>query len=163
MKFLKGYGEVTAEDVEYSLEHIAIEVGGRRSPNQAYTDMIKAVDVVNPYAVRVRLMCPNAAFLTNMSFCANIVSNKAYGQMGKDVVRNPIGSGQFVLGRWLPDQEAVLTANPDYYAGLPKVKAVRFKIIEDETVAGMPMQAGELDTIQIRTGEVYTRLRRSPR
>jgi ABC-type transport system substrate-binding protein len=54
-------------------------------------------------------------------------------QRGAAFGLQPVGSGPFTFGRWERGKEIVLTANPDYFGGPPRLGRVVFRIFPGES------------------------------
>lgn len=57
---------------------------------------------------------------------------------------NPIGSGRYMLEQWDRGQQVILTANPDYYGGPPRIQRVIILFMEEDA-AFLAAQAGQVD------------------
>src|SRR4029078_8451780 len=77
----------------------------------------KAVEVVDPATVRLRLKPPNASILAALANAGNSpVSPTAYQKMSKDdLVRAPVGAGPFTLVEWKPSDRVVMERFPEYW------------------------------------------------
>ncbi len=77
VQFHKGFGELTAEDVKFSLERQINKTPGTRYG--VNLDVIKSIEVVDPYTVQIALKSFDAIFLLRMVGYQNgyIVSKKA--------------------------------------------------------------------------------------
>lgn len=72
-----------------------------------------------------------------------------------DALRNqPVGTGAFTLGEWVPQQSITLQANPSYWGGVAKVGTVELRILPDATSQITSLRAGELDVTQISGDQV---------
>jgi len=78
--------------------------------------MVKAVDVVDKYTVRLELAIPDAKFYLNVvdSLAPVIVPREAVETPG-GLAENPIGTGAFMLKEFTSGEGALLVRNPDYY------------------------------------------------
>lgn len=65
---------------------------------------------------------------------------------------NPVGTGPFKFGRWLRGDQIVLTANPDYFLGKPKVDRVVLKLIPDANTTESELRAHDIDLAFELTG-----------
>jgi peptide/nickel transport system substrate-binding protein len=59
--------------------------------------------------------------------------------------RNMVGTGPYVLDEWVPGEQVVLVANPDYWGGAPPVKKATFVWRTEPSVRAAMLQAGESD------------------
>lgn len=62
-------------------------------------------------------------------------------------VKNPIGTGPWVLGEHKKDEYAVFTPNPNYWGDKPKVDKIVVKIIPDAETRVLAFEKGDLDLI----------------
>ena len=58
---------------------------------------------------------------------------------------HPIGTGPFILDRYVPGSRIVLRANGSYFRGAPKLKEVDFLIVPDPNTRAIMMRTGESD------------------
>ncbi len=113
------------------------------------TTWIDTVEKVDDATVRMTLPRPYAPLLANLAIpIAGIVSPTAIAQ-GLDVVAvNPSGTGAFRLAEpsdWTRDSQLVLTANPDYWGGAPKVEQLIIKVVPESSTRLQQVETGELD------------------
>src|SRR5262245_14366357 len=57
----------------------------------------------------------------------------------------PVGTGPFKFESYTDDQEVVLTANPDYFEGVPTIKRLRVKIVPDSSTREEELRKGSVD------------------
>ena len=62
-----------------------------------------------------------------------------------DVVRNPVGSGQFRLGKYEPNIRVELVADTANFLGRPKLDRVIFTLAQAPTAAAQQVLAGQMD------------------
>jgi len=65
-----------------------------------------------------------------------------------------IGNGPFVLKSWSKGTEIVLTPNPNYFEGPPKLQTLTIKFITDNAAAFANYQANEVDIVQVPSPEI---------
>jgi peptide/nickel transport system substrate-binding protein len=118
VKWQKGYGEFTAEDVVYTwnfhLESKSFQVGTALFP----VDTVKAD---GKYVVEVKTKQPFGAFPgVTMGYGGTMISAKAHKEMGnQNYSATPVGNGAFQIEA-KRGTEIVLAKNPDYWKkGLP--------------------------------------------
>ena len=159
VKWHKGYGELTAEDVKYSFERVLDEATGSRYRGQ-FTGL-EAVEAPDATTVVFHLAQANAGFLHKV--CAFnqgwIVCSKAVEEKGEAYKLDPIGTGPFVFDSWIAGNSVRLVANDDYFEGRPQVNEAIFRIIRDETAAAIALENGEIDIFfGLQQPEVLDRL-----
>ncbi len=146
VKWQRGYGEVTADDVKFSLDRLTDTKTGSLYLNQA--SVIDRVQVVNKYEVRVSLKRSYSGFL--VEFLAYrpgfIVNAKAMRDFGNRYTANAVGSGPFIFDRWEPGARVVLKANPDFsYGPKPKMVQVNLAVMKEDPLFEISLQKGDID------------------
>ncbi|MCL2231770.1 MAG: ABC transporter substrate-binding protein [Treponema sp.] len=140
---------LTAYDVQFSL------MNANANPFVQIFGSIERVEVVGPHIVDVYLTGANAAFMANLSFTrASAILNKRHAQaVGREgLIRNPLGSGPYVLERWTSGQEIVL-ARRDCYPGVgphaPQggTERIIFRFIPEASSRSMALETGEADIV----------------
>ncbi|CAH2601745.1 glutathione ABC transporter periplasmic binding protein [Rhodovastum atsumiense] len=106
--------------------------------------MVERTEVIDPATVKVVLKSPFGAFVPTIAHAAAMmVSPKAVAQYGKEIGRNPVGTGPFTFVSWNADTLKVV-ANPHYRKpGLPKVKSVTFRSVPENGSRIAMLQTGE--------------------
>lgn len=126
-------------------------------------DMIDRVEVVNDFEVIVHLPEPSAVFLTALTNSGNIIVAKEEVEgWGDDFGNHLVGSGPFILKEFKLDQEAVLVKNEKYWAQVPRLDGVTFKVITDMSQNANALRTGEIDFAQNLTGEAVKIIRDDP-
>jgi peptide/nickel transport system substrate-binding protein len=163
VKWHRGYGELTAEDVKFSYERVLDpKTASRYRGEFKLVDRIEAVD---PHTVRIHLKAKYPGFLHkvagyNQGF---VISKRALEKLGDQHTTNPIGTGPFVFESWSPKNQVVLVANKDYFEGPPKVDKIVLRLIQEETTAEIALQKGEIDIFYaLQNPEVIKRLSKAP-
>ncbi len=135
--------EVVASDVVYSLERMAT-VEGTQAPSD-YLQNFESVEAIDDYTVRLNLKNPDALlFVMGRGITgAGILPQEAVEHFGDLWSTHPIGSGPFQMDEYIPDESVTLSANEDHWV-VPNVDGIVIKIIPDETVAGIALEAGEI-------------------
>jgi len=137
---------LTADDVVYSLQKSA-------DPDRsAYAGDYKGMTVekVDDRTVAITMDTPISAtlFLPKVANYAGgfIVSSKAVEAMGDDTIKtHPVGTGPFMFESYTPQNSVVLTANPDYFRGAPKLGGVELRYMPDASSRELGLQSGDLD------------------
>ncbi len=144
VKFHGGYGELSAEDVVFSLKKAADPKRSAFSADFAALDTVEAID---PFTVKITLKqtVPSLlGLLTNYSG-GFIVSKAAVEKLGDDYARKPIGTGPFAFASITPNQSLELAANPDYFRGAPKLQKISYRFLPSTSSRDLAFQSGEID------------------
>ena len=146
VKWQKGFGEFTAEDVVYTwnfhLESKSFQVGTALFP----LDTVKAD---GKYVVEVKTKQPFGAFPgVTMGYGGTIISAKAHKEMGNQAYcATPVGNGAFQIES-KRGTEITLVKNPDYWRpGFPKLDKVVYRAIPDSTTRLQALVKNELDFV----------------
>jgi peptide/nickel transport system substrate-binding protein len=147
VQFHKGYGELTAEDVEFMVNYVVNE----NKPLKFLYFFVEGATATDKYTVEYKLSQPFAPFLftTARDRAAMIVSKKAYEEMGEEAFnRNPVGTGAFEMSEWRSGDSVTLTRHADYWgAPLPKLDEISFRFITDTITRESLLKSGEVDFI----------------
>jgi len=145
VQFHKGYGELTAEDVQYSLERqMRRERGMRFAKN---LDVIRDVTIVGPYTVRITLKQHDPVFPLRMVGYQQgyVVSKKAALAFGDEFGWNPVGTGPFYFHRRLPRQKVVFRAFEDYHGGRPAIDEIHWYDVPEDATKLLGLEKGTFD------------------
>ncbi|MBI4331192.1 MAG: hypothetical protein HY673_07925 [Chloroflexi bacterium] len=151
VQFHDGWGEMTAEDVKFSLEM----AGRKGSVNASVSDFAKAnVEILGPYKLAIHLPAPDWAWATlNMSsgrFALPIVSKKHVEKVGdKEAGNMPIGTGPFKLVRHEFSQTLEFEAVPNHWRVTPDYKSLVLKVITEPGTTVSLLRTGEADIAAI--------------
>ena len=145
VKFHKGFGELSADDVKFTFDRMLNPATG--SPWITKYHNLAAVEVVNPLTVRIKLKKADPFFAFNVIgyHGGQIVSKKAVEKFGKDIAFNPIGTGPFVFEAYTKGQGVTLKRNQDYFRGAPILEQVNYIFMPDDSSRMLAMQKGDVD------------------
>ncbi|MEM7735386.1 MAG: ABC transporter substrate-binding protein [Deinococcota bacterium] len=106
----------------------------------------ESITAVDSSTVEIVLTQPDSTQLHKLSRpSAYIVSPAALDEFGTDIGTNWVGAGPFKLERFVPGQEAVLTAFEDYWAGRPFLDSIIIRGYPDEASILAGLEAGEIN------------------
>lgn len=163
VKWHRGFGTLTAEDVKFSLER---HKDANKSMYQKYVEVIDRVEVVNDYRVRIVLKSPDPEFIYRVStlrpFTGYVVCKKAVEEYGDEFGNKPIGTGPFMLKTKIPRDRWVLEPNPDYFEGSPKLSKVTVLVMPDEPTVALAVEAGEVHIAEAQSNETRQRYLNHP-
>lgn len=143
---------LTSADVKYTLDLVfsstfaksATFIEGSGEQKRSYIASVTAPD---EKTVAVTLTKPWVGLLPNLVPISIIPKDSYAGQ--KD---HPIGSGPFKFVSYDNAQGVVdLTANADYWQGVPKIAAVRVRVIPDTNALQAELQSGRVDIAPLPT------------
>ncbi|XOC83364.1 ABC transporter substrate-binding protein (plasmid) [Microvirga sp. M2] len=146
VKFHDNWGELTADDVVYSLKRASDAKSSTFAANFASIDTIEKVD---DYTVRIALKYPDANFLGTVSnyHGGNIVSKKAAEELGAKYASQPVGTGPFKFSEHVTQQYVKLVAHKDYFRGAPKIDTIMYRMIPSDSARELAFSSGELDVM----------------
>ena len=157
----KGYGKFTARDVKYSFDRII----DNRAKSRYRTDFsnVREVEVVNDYAVKIHMKSPDMSFIRKVLYYrpGYIVNQKAIESLGAKYNSSPIGTGPFIFERWDPGSKTILVANKNYFLAPPKLQRATFLVINDEAVAQLALEKGDLDLVVFQSLDPLDSLKKS--
>ena len=144
VKFHGDYGDLTAEDVVFSLQKAADPKRSAFSADFAAFDKVEAID---PATVRITLRdtVPSLlGLLTNYSG-GFIVSKKAVEKLGDNFARAPIGTGPFAFASIAANQSLELVSFLGYFRGTPKIEKISYRFLPSNASRDLAFQNGEID------------------
>ncbi|KGJ19732.1 ABC transporter substrate-binding protein [Paracoccus sanguinis] len=154
VKFHKGYGELTADDVVFSLQRAGNADTSAFSSDYA---AIEKVEAVAPLTVKITLKNPVPSLLGLVAnyHGGNILSRKAVEELGEGFKSNPVGTGPFMFDSYTAQDNVTFVANPDYFRGAPKIDKVVVRYIPSDSARDLAFQSGELEIMYGRQDEEW--------
>lgn len=157
----------TADDVVYSITRAMTKT----SNYAVYTQGIDRVVKVNDSTVDFMMKGPNPVLLSQLTELR--IMSKAWAEKNKSVEpkdirakdethahRNAMGTGQFMVKEWQPDQKLVLVKNPNYWGTTPSnVTEIIYTPIKSEATRVAALLSGEVDLVLDPSPQDMTRLR----
>lgn len=146
VQFQQGYGEVTADDVVFSLKKaMNPETSAFSTDYEAFKD----IEAVDPYTVRITLAhnIPNVLGPLSNYSGGFIISKKAYEERGETYARDPIGFGPFTFASSEPGVAMQLAAHKDYFRGAPKLEKITLRMLNNAASRDLAFTAGEVDAV----------------
>ncbi|GHI00569.1 glutathione ABC transporter substrate-binding protein [Neobacillus kokaensis] len=114
------------------------------SPRAVVFKMVKEVKVIDDYTVQFILSEPFAPLLSILaSHEGGIISPKTIEKYGKNIIKEPNGTGPFVFESWTPGQEIVFNKNKNYWGKPVSVDKVVFKVVPEESTRVAMLETGE--------------------
>ena len=154
VKFHGDYGELTADDVVFSLRR-----AGDQKSSSFYADYapIESIEAVDPYTVRIKLKQAVPAFLGLVTNYHGgfVVSRKAIEKLGENFRLNPIGTGPFKFDAYKPNESVTFTAHKEYFRGAPKIDRIVYRLIPADSARDLAFSSGELDVVYGRQDQKW--------
>lgn len=117
-------------------------------PLRSYISMVKEVQAVDKYTVKIILKYPHAPFLQRLTAASNaMVSPTAVKKWGKEYPLHPVGTGPYKLAQWTKGDKLVLERNEDYWGEKPPIRQIIFRPVPDDNARVMMLEAGDADVI----------------
>lgn len=134
--------DFNAEAVKINIERLANP--DNKLSRRSLVSMVDTVEVIDDNTVKLKLSEPFGAMIASLSHPgAMMISPAALEKFGKDIDRNPVGTGPFKFKNWSADTLEVVK-NDDYWKeGLPKVDGVIIRSVPESGARFAMLQTGE--------------------
>jgi peptide/nickel transport system substrate-binding protein len=157
----------TADDVVFSLTRAM----SKTSNYAVYTQGIDKVVKVNDSTVDIMMKGPNPVLLNQLTELR--IMSKAWAEKNKSLEpkdirtkdetfahRNAMGTGQFMVKEWQPDQKLVFVKNPNYWGkNDSNVTEIVYTPIKSEATRVAALLSGEVDFVLDPSPQDLARLR----
>jgi len=144
VQFHGGYGELTAEDVVFSLNKAA-----EKTTSSAYKEYsaVKSVVAVDSYTVKITLNQKVPFFLGSVVNYHGgfILSKKAWEKLGDQAPMNPVGTGPFAFAKYHSKRFIELKGNDAYFRGKPGIDKITYRYMPDEATRELAFDRDEVD------------------
>jgi peptide/nickel transport system substrate-binding protein len=161
---------LTADDVVYSIGRAM----AKTSNYAVYAQGIDKVVKVDNNTVDFIMKGPNPVLLNQLTELR--IMSKAWAEKNKSVEpkdirtkdetfahRNAMGTGQFMVKEWQPDQKLVLVRNPNYWGKVDSnVTEIIYTPIKSEATRVAALLSGEVDFILDPSPQDLARMRANP-
>ncbi len=171
LKFHNGK-EITADDVAYMIERSLNTKGGMNWLVTNIMSVSKPVTVDGKYELTLHTDRPNplsipalymsgGAIMDTAEVKAHTTADDPWAEkwLAKNVAG---GSGPFRIESWIPDQEVVFRAVPDYWRGKPKIDKLVWKIVPSPATRVTLLTNGAVDVVEGLTTEELRALEGRP-
>ncbi|GEM74836.1 ABC transporter substrate-binding protein [Vibrio sagamiensis] len=157
-KYFNPTRSFNADDVVFSFNRQLVKnhpyhlVGGgiyQYFQGMGMDNLIKSVEKVDDYQVKITLNRPESPFLSNlampfMSILSEEYAEKLAQKNNKDQIDNlPVGTGPFIFNRYLKGSTIRYKSNEKYFEGKSKIKNLIFSITPDASVRFQKMKKDE--------------------
>jgi ABC-type dipeptide/oligopeptide/nickel transport system permease component/MarR-like DNA-binding transcriptional regulator SgrR of sgrS sRNA len=115
---------------------------GSVNPQKSRLTKIGAVEVIDPYTLRILLRVRSGGLLQSLAWGAFVMVSPQ--SAATNAVR-PVGTGPFRFAGWRRGDSVSLARNPDYWGEPARLGQVTFIFISDPTAAYAALMAGDAD------------------
>lgn len=148
-----------AEAVKFTFERIMDPKVG--APRASLLTPIKSIDVVDDYTVKIITKAPYGAFLAALAHPnAEIVSPTAVKKYG-DLMKNPVGTGPYMLKEWVSGDHITLVRNPGYWGTAPSIDTFVIRVVPDANTQVALLERGDVQLIDSVPPELVSRLQQN--
>ncbi|HCN47242.1 MAG TPA: ABC transporter substrate-binding protein [Pseudomonas sp.] len=150
--------EMNADDVLWSFQrqldpkhpwHDKTSIGFPYFEGMSFSKLLKSVEKTDEHTVVFTLTQPQAPFLRDLAMAFTSIYSAEYGDQllqanrTGDLNSKPVGTGPFILQRYIKDAQIRYKANPDYFRGAPPSESLVFAITTDNNVRLQKLRANE--------------------
>ncbi len=161
VKFHDG-GELTSEDVKYSLDlHKTPPAPGQAF---AFYPKIASIEAVDKYTVRINLTDPDPALVGYVTWTrySNIMPKGMFDKV--NILTQGIGTGPYKLSELVPDDHATLVRHADFWNkdGAGFIDEITVKVLADDQARVAGLRSGAVDIAADVSPDVVRTLRNDP-
>jgi peptide/nickel transport system substrate-binding protein len=149
VKWHEGYGEVTSEDVKFTIERVLNKDVG--SPwRKDIVGIVDSVEAVDRYTVKVKTKFPFAQLpALFVDYHIFVVCKKAVKELGDKMKYHPIGTGPFRFKEYKSREKFVMVRNDDYWRGRPIIEEFTLLFMPEDSTREMALNTGEVHGISL--------------
>lgn len=148
VKFHKGYGELTAEDVAFTFgRHLDPKIN---TATKTYYSNISSVEAADQLTVVIKLKQADPLLnASSVSLLASaILCKKAFEEKGDAFNMDPVGSGPYQVESVESSNGVLLKAFADHFGGAAATPNLRIRYIADTTARTLAFASGDVDMIE---------------
>jgi peptide/nickel transport system substrate-binding protein len=111
---------------------------------------IKSVVADGSYAVKITTKQPWAPLPADVALFANAIFPYNYGgDTRSQFFQHPIGTGPFMIDKWVKGQYLTLVRNPHYWqAGKPYLNSITYRAVSDANARTVQLRGGQAQVIE---------------
>ncbi|GAB1261326.1 ABC transporter substrate-binding protein [Aurantivibrio plasticivorans] len=151
IQFHKGWGELTAEDVVYSLERL-LDPSAVSGPSSSMRAVVEHVRQTSSYQLQIQLKTPDIAFVQGYlsnAMQAMIVSKRYVTEVGDEEANaKPIGTGAFELESLHSGVSIIvksISESKPHWRVQPDFQRIAFYAVPEESTRVAMLRTGEAD------------------
>lgn len=155
--------EFNAEAVKINLDRI-LDPATNSPLRGALTPPLEQVEVVGPLTVRLKLQSPWRPLLSQLGERAGLMlSPAALQKYGKDIAKNPVGTGPYKFVSWEPGKEVAMERFDGYWGGRPHLDAIKMTAVDDIPALLTMLRTGAVDITDAVSARFMSTIRNDPK
>jgi ABC-type transport system substrate-binding protein len=123
---------------------------------------LASVEAVDDATVQFKTKGIDAFFLNRLAGEVGIVSPTQHQKLGKDYLKNPVGTGPFKFKEWVPGVNITVVRNDDYFGDKAYLDQVTMRPITEDTTRALALQTGEVQLATPIVPEQISQLQSDP-
>ena len=132
---------LTSKDVVFSINRMLDKPASR-----IMIDAISKVEAIDEYTVKLTLSKPSSPLLFGLAHPLTAILNEKDTLAKNDVIAtDPMGTGPYKFVEWGSGEKIELVAFDDYFEGRPKIDALTYRAITENSSRLAALETGEID------------------
>jgi len=129
-----------------------------------WTLLVDRVEVVDEYTVRFTTKYVDPFFPTRLDggSSAAIFSADAFKKFGKDLAKNPVGTGPFKFVEWVKDDHLTVERFDGYWGGMPYLDRVTVRPLPEAETRVIALESGDIQLAIRLNAEQISRVEGNP-
>ena len=155
---------LTSSDVLYTLtrlmkhpdscnQAIAEPIKGAKALGRGEADQLEGFEIIDDLSFRITLEQPFEAFLSCLSMAgASILDEETTETAGASFGLDPewtVGTGPFIIWKWLPGEGILLIPNENCWSGAPRCSGLRLLFTTEDAEARLMFENNEIDILDL--------------
>jgi peptide/nickel transport system substrate-binding protein len=140
--------EFTAETVKYNLERVSGQLNDKELPISGLYESIDSIEAVDDYTARVNLKNPDPLFLENQAELLYVPKQYTEENGFEALNDDPVGTGPYTLDTWERDEQMLMNARSDYYAGEAPIDTLEWQPRPEAVSRLTGLTSGDVDLIK---------------
>lgn len=162
--------EVNAEDFVYTFTRLLDpktasprawlleRIQGASAFRAGTAETVVGLRALSRSTLQIVLSQPYAPFISVLGMVqVRVLPREEVERLGVAFGRQPVGTGPFRFGHWLPGESMTLEANEAYYAGRPFLDRLHYRLLADNQSILAAFVQGALENVDL-TGQEATQL-----
>ncbi len=153
--------KLTARDVKATFNRIKRKETA--CPKASEYESISDIEVPDDYTVVFKLSTPASSLPATLASGWSAVLPVSLIEADHDFNSLPVGTGPFMFKEWVRDGRVYLEKNPNYWMkNLPRIDAVEFNIIPEESVKLQALLTDQLDIVDMVNPDDRDKVKSNP-